>query len=77
MLLLLAALLQQAQPVAQSAPASPVVRIAIAPAKLVVAASDSIRLTAVAYDVNGAPIEGAGLRFSGGAANAGIVDSTG
>jgi hypothetical protein len=77
MLFLLAALLQQAQPVAQSAPASPVVRIAIAPARLVVAASDSIHLTAVAYDAKGAPVEQAGLRFSGGAANAGVIDSTG
>src|SRR5215218_10126296 len=77
MLLLLAALLQQAAPVPQSLPASPVTRIAIAPAKLVVAASDSIRLTAVAYDSTGKPMEGAGLRFTSGAANAGIVDSTG
>jgi hypothetical protein len=77
MLLLLAALLQQAAPVPQSLPASPVTRIAIAPAKLVVAASDSIRLTAVAYDSTGKPLEGAGLRFTSGAANAGVVDSTG
>jgi len=77
MLLLLAALLQQALPVGQSAPASPVVRIAIAPARLVVAASDSIHLTAVAYDANGTPVEHAGLRFAGGAANAGVIDSTG
>ncbi|MFL5617948.1 MAG: Ig-like domain-containing protein [Gemmatimonadaceae bacterium] len=77
MLLLLAALLQQAAPVAQSLPASPVVRIAIVPAKLVVAASDSIHLVAVAYDSSGKPVDGAGLRFTGGAANAGVVDSTG
>src|SRR4051812_7154052 len=79
MLLLLAALLQQQQaaPTPQSLPASPVARISISPAKLVVAASDSIRLIAVAYDSNGKVVDRAGIRFSSGAANAGIVDSTG
>ncbi|PYP80870.1 MAG: hypothetical protein DMD35_03435 [Gemmatimonadetes bacterium] len=77
MLLLLAALLQQAVVPVQALPASPVTRIAISPAKLVVAASDSLQLAAVAYDAAGKPVEHAGLHFSGGAANAGVVDSTG
>ena len=71
-------LLQQQHPAAAaSAPASPVARIAIAPARLVVAASDSLRITATAFDANGRPVENAGLRFSGGAANAGVIDSSG
>ena len=79
MFLLLATLLQQQQaaPAPQTLPASPVARISIAPAKLVVAASDSIRLVAVAYDSNGKVVDRAGIRFAGGAANAGTVDSTG
>ena len=79
MLLLAAiALLQQSQAVATAAPpAAPVARIAIAPAKLVVAASDSLRITATAFDAAGRRVEHAGLRFSGGAANAGVIDSTG
>ena len=78
MLLLLAlSLLQQSQPAAPVLPASPVARIAISPATLVVGASDSLHLTATAYDARGMPIENAGLHYSAAAANAGTVDSTG
>ena len=78
MFLFAALVLLQQQPVAPpTAAASPVARIAIAPAKLVVAASDSLRITATAFDADGRPVENAGLRFSGGAANAGVIDSTG
>ena len=78
MLLLLAlSLLQQSQRAAPALPASPVARIAISPATLVVGASDSLHLTATAYDARGTPIENAGLHFSAAAANAGTVDSTG
>ena len=78
MLLLLAlSFLQQSQPAAPVLPASPVARIAISPATLVVGATDSLHLTASAYDERGAPIENAGLHFSAAAANAGTVDSTG
>ena len=78
MLLLLAlSLLQQTQVAAPVLPASPVARIAIAPARLVVGASDSIHLSAIAYDASGTPIEHAGLKFSAAEANAGTVDSTG
>jgi hypothetical protein len=74
------ALLQQGQPSQQSASGlqpSPVARIALSPAKLVVPASDSIKLSAVAYDASGKVIDNAGLRFAGAAANAGRIDSTG
>jgi len=77
LLLLTLALLQQPQAPAPTLPPSPVARIAITPAKLVVAASDSLHLTATAYDASGQPIENAGLHFSAAAANAGTVDSTG
>jgi hypothetical protein len=74
------ALLQQAQAPQQPLPGlkqSPVSRITLSPAPLVVAASDSIQLTAVAYDANGKRVENAGLRFSGAASNAGVLDSAG
>jgi hypothetical protein len=74
------ALLQQGQAPEQSPSGlkqSPVARIALSPAPLVVAASDSIQLTAVAYDANGNRVDNAGLRFSGAASNAGVLDSTG
>ena len=74
------ALLQQGQPQQQALPGpkpSPVTRIALSPAPLVVAASDSIQLSAVAYDANGRRVDNAGLRFAGAASNAGVIDSTG
>jgi hypothetical protein len=71
------ALLQQSQAVVPAATSSPVARIALAPANLVVAASDSLRITATAFDADGKRLEHAGLRFSAGAANAGVIDSTG
>ncbi|HEV7993280.1 MAG TPA: Ig-like domain-containing protein [Gemmatimonadaceae bacterium] len=74
------ALLQQqgqTQDVVATLPASPVARIAIAPTKLVLGASDSMHLTATAYDAAGKPIPNARLRFSGAAANAGVIDSAG
>jgi len=82
MLVVLAALalLQQGQAQPQSVPAlksSPVARIVLSPTPLVVAASDSIQLTAVAYDASGGRVENAGLRFSGAASNAGVLDSSG
>jgi len=74
------ALLQQGQAQQQSLPGlkeSPVTRIAVSPAALVVAASDSIQLHAVAYDASGKRIDNAGLRFSAAASNAGALDSSG
>ena len=56
---------------------SPVARIALSPAPLVVAASDSVQLSAVAYDASGNRVSGAGLRFSSAASNAGVLDSAG
>ena len=56
------ALLQQGQPQQQALPGpkpSPVTRIALSPAPLVVAASDSIQLSAVAYDANGRRVDNA------------------
>ena len=73
------ALLQQGQAQPQTLPGlkpSPVARITLSPAQLVVAASDSIQLSAVAYDASGKRVENAGLRFSGAASNAGQLDST-
>ncbi|NUO40254.1 MAG: hypothetical protein HOQ31_16800 [Gemmatimonadaceae bacterium] len=66
------ALLQQGQAQQQPLPGlkdSPVTRITISPTPLVVAASDSIQLTAVAYDASGKRVDNAGLRFSGAASN--------
>jgi hypothetical protein len=82
MILLLAtiALLEQqgeARAVLPTLPNSPVARIAIAPARLVLGASDSMHLSATAYDATGKEIPDARLRFSGAAANAGVIDSTG
>ena len=74
------ALLQQAQAQPQALPGlkeSPVVRITLSPAPLVVAASDSIQLTATAYDASGKRVENAGLRFAAAASNAGQLDSAG
>jgi hypothetical protein len=74
------ALLQQGQAQQQALPGlkdSPVTRITLSPAPLVVAASDSIQLNAVAYDAAGNRVTNAGLRFSGAASNAGNLDSTG
>jgi hypothetical protein len=74
------ALLQQSQAQQQSLPGlkpSPVARITLAPAPLVVAASDSIQLNAVAYDASGNRVDNAGLRFSEAASNAGVLDSSG
>ena len=82
MLVVLAALalLQQGQAQQQTLPGlqqSPVVRIALSPAPLVVTASDSIQLSAVAYDATGTRVDNAGLRFSSAASNAGVLDSSG
>ena len=82
MIVALAALLlvQQQGQATQQLPAlkaSPVARIALSPARLVVAASDSIHLTATAYDANGQKIDDARLRFAGAAANGGNIDTTG
>ena len=71
------ALLQHPTAAGAAAPASPVARIVVTPAKLVLAASDSLRITATALDAAGRRVENANLRFSGGAANAGVIDSTG
>src|SRR3954469_18621436 len=74
------ALLQQGQAQPQALPGlkeSPVTRITISPTPLTVAASDSIQLTAVAYDASGKRVDNAGLRFSGAASNAGQLDSAG
>jgi hypothetical protein len=74
------ALLQQGQAQPQALPglqASPVARITLAPAPLVVAASDSLQLVATAYDASGKRVENAGLRFSAAASNAGQLDSAG
>ena len=74
------ALLQQGQAQPQDPSAlkpSPVVRISLSPAPLTVAASDSIQLTAVAYDAAGNRVSDAGLRFSSAASNAGVLDSSG
>ncbi|MEO8563481.1 MAG: Ig-like domain-containing protein [bacterium] len=81
MILIIAALTllqqDQAQTVAVTLPNSPVARIAIAPARLVLGASDSMHLSATAYDAAGKQIPDARLRFSGAAANAGLIDTTG
>ncbi|MEO6525415.1 MAG: Ig-like domain-containing protein [Gemmatimonadaceae bacterium] len=78
LVILVVALLHQAQvPPVPALPASPVARIALSPARLVVGASDSIRLAAVAYDAGGRPIADARLRFSGAAASAGRIDTSG
>jgi hypothetical protein len=81
-LALLAALSQagQAQQQQSSMPGlkqSPVARISLAPSSLVVGASDSLQLTAVAYDANGNRVDNAALRFAGAASNAGHLDSAG
>ena len=60
-----------------SLPASPVVRIALTPSRLVVGASDSLHLTAVAYDARGNRVDDARLRWAPAAGNAGSIDSTG
>jgi hypothetical protein len=67
----------QATPPLSTLKPSPVARIALSPSPLVVAASDSIHLTATAYDANGQKIEDAHLRFAGAAANGGHIDTTG
>ena len=74
------ALLQQSQAQPQALPGlqeSPVVRIVVSPTPLVVAASDSLQLTASAYDASGKRVENAGLRFAAAASNAGQLDSAG
>ncbi len=81
MIIVIAALLvaqQQATPQAATAlPPSPVARIVLSPGRLVVAASDSIRLSAVAYGANGQKIDDARLRFAPAAANGGTIDTSG
>ena len=74
----LALLQQPAQPqqVATLKP-SPVVRIVLSPARPTVGASDSLQLTAVAYDANGQRVADPRMRFAAGASNAGQVDSSG
>jgi hypothetical protein len=56
---------------------SPVARIALSPSPLIVGASDSLQLSAVAYDANGNRVDNAALRFAGAASNAGHLDSAG
>ncbi|MEO7457547.1 MAG: Ig-like domain-containing protein, partial [Gemmatimonadaceae bacterium] len=68
---------QSATPQSAAMKASPVARIALTPAKLVVAASDSMRLTAVAYDASGKKLDDAHLRFAPAAANGGTIDTSG
>ncbi|MEP7002845.1 MAG: Ig-like domain-containing protein, partial [bacterium] len=73
-------LLQQGQTTVPATPvlqASPVARIALTPGRLVVPASDSIHLTAVAYDAKGAVVPNAHLRFGAAAANGGTIDTSG
>ena len=65
---------QQATPTLKP---SPVARIALTPARPVVAASDSMQLSAVAYDAAGNRVDNVNLRFAGAASNAGLIDSTG
>ena len=71
------ALLQQGQPSPEALRPSPVTRIAVSPARLVVGASDSLQLSAVAYDAAGRRVDDARLRFASVASNAGTIDSPG
>ena len=57
--------------------ASPVARIGLTPAKLVLGASDSMHVTAIAYDAAGNAISDAHLRFQSAPANAGTIDTSG
>jgi hypothetical protein len=79
--LALLALLQQpaaGQPATPSAAPSPVARIIVSPADPVVAAMDTIRLTARAVDAQGNPVPNVRLRFQqAGGWFEGAVDSTG
>ncbi|MGZ8415217.1 MAG: hypothetical protein ACXW05_21010, partial [Gemmatirosa sp.] len=64
--LALLALLQQpaaGQPATPSAAPSPVARIVVSPADPVVAAMDTLRLTARALDAQGNPVPNVRLRF--------------
>ena len=79
MLALLAALAQQppAQPAAAPPPPSPVARIVVSPAEPVVAAMDTLRLTARALDAQGQPVPNARIRFVRAGSFEGDVDTTG
>ncbi|MEP6618691.1 MAG: Ig-like domain-containing protein [bacterium] len=73
-------LLQQAQLPQQPpvrTPASPVTRIVLSPARLVMGASDSMHLIATAFDAAGKKIDDARLRFQAAPANAGSIDTSG
>jgi len=77
LLLALAPTLLRAQDV-PAAPASPVTRLALSPAVPVVAAGDTLRLTARALDAAGNPVPDAAVRFQkAGGWFEGDVDSTG
>ena len=68
---------QSSQPSLPGLKQSPVARIALSPNRLIVAASDSLQLSAVAYDANGNRVDNAALRFAGAESNAGHLDSAG
>ena len=73
------ALLQQPvqpQQVATLKP-SPVARIVLTPARPTVGASDSLQLTAIAYDASGQRVAEPRIRFASSASNAGQLDSSG
>jgi hypothetical protein len=66
-----------AQPASPAPPApSPVARVVVTPAEPVVAAHDTVRLTAQALDAEGRPVPNARVRFVGGGFE-GAVDTTG
>jgi hypothetical protein len=74
-MLVLAAALQQP---AQQPPPSPIAQIRVTPAAPVIAAHDSLRLTAEALDAQGRPVPGARILFRpAGGWFEGTVDSTG
>lgn len=76
------ALVVAQQPTPQPAPASRIARIVVSPVQKVVAAGDTLRLTAEARDANGAVISGVqfrwgarGARFEGNISSTGLVTS--
>ncbi len=77
-LLLLSVLVQQSSAPAQQGTPSPVARLVVTPAKPVMVAGDTLRLTAQALDATGQPVPNARIRYaSQGARFEGAVDSLG
>jgi len=79
---ILAATLQAQSPAQQQAaqlPPSPIAKLVVTPAKPVMIAQDTLRLTAQALDASGRPVENVRYRYigSGGARFEGRVDTTG